>query len=134
MANTPTLPHEDSVMLDFLDAKTGSNWIARESVSGRGFRLHQSSDAVHATARDAIRAAMRELAPASPVSQSAAVVDTGKCRKCGASMKPGQAIEQTFRGVPDFPGTTDVMTVSPGGPGHLVDCEKCESCGWSVTA
>ena len=46
-------------------------------------------------------------------------------------MKPGIALEQTYTGSPDFPGGK-VVTMSPGGPGRLVECMKCEKCGWSV--
>jgi len=48
-------------------------------------------------------------------------------------MVPGKAIENTYVGLPDFIGDTHICTVSPGGPGKLVDCLKCPSCGWSVT-
>lgn len=54
------------------------------------------------------------------------------CRKCGGAMKPGQALEDTFTGTPDFPGG-EVVTMSPGGPGRLVPALKCEICGWSIT-
>ena len=54
------------------------------------------------------------------------------CRKCGGEMKPSKAIAQTFTGLPDFPGK-EVVTISPGGPGRLIDCRKCEKCGHSVT-
>lgn len=56
-----------------------------------------------------------------------------QCRKCGGVMEPGKAIEQTYTGLPDFPGDRYAVTVSPGGPGKLVDCLKCSACGWSVT-
>ena len=49
-------------------------------------------------------------------------------------MKPGSAIQETLTGIPDFPGDKHVVTVSPGGPGKMIDCMKCELCGWSVTA
>jgi hypothetical protein len=54
-----------------------------------------------------------------------------QCKKCGADMQPGQAIAQTFTGSRDL---GEVCTVSPGGPGRLIDCSKCPECGWSVTA
>ena len=54
-----------------------------------------------------------------------------KCRRCGGAMAPGVALAQTHGGVPDFPGG-DVVTVSPSGPGRLIDCLKCEKCGHSV--
>lgn len=57
----------------------------------------------------------------------------GLCKCCGGAMAPGQALEQTFAGIPDFPGGA-VVTMSPRGPGKLVDCMKCENCGWSVMA
>ena len=62
--------------------------------------------------------------------------DTGDacegCRKCGGEIKPGKALAQTFTGLPDFPGK-EVVTISAGGPGRLIDCMKCEACGHSVT-
>lgn len=48
------------------------------------------------------------------------------CRKCGAEMKPGQALEQTYHEGKEG-------TCSPAGPGKMVDCLKCPSCGWSIT-
>lgn len=55
------------------------------------------------------------------------------CRRCGAEMRPGIALAQTLTaGAPDFHGS-DVVTISPGGPGAVIDCMKCSACGWSVT-
>ena len=54
------------------------------------------------------------------------------CRKCGGQMKPGKAIQQTYTGTPDFPNGA-VVTLSAAGPGRLVDCDKCEKCGHSVS-
>lgn len=55
------------------------------------------------------------------------------CRKCGGEMEAGFALKQTFTsGAPDFPGS-DIVTMSAGGPGRMVPCRKCRSCGWSVT-
>jgi len=54
------------------------------------------------------------------------------CKKCGGEMSPGQAIEQTYTGTPDFPGDAYPVTMSPGGPGKLIECSKCKACGWSV--
>ncbi len=46
----------------------------------------------------------------------------------------GQAIQQTFTsGIPDFPGDNVCITLSPGGPGKLVDVLKCRDCGHSFT-
>lgn len=56
-----------------------------------------------------------------------------RCRKCGGNMIYGKAIQQTLTGSPDFPGDTRGITMSPGGSGKLIDCLKCEKCGWSVT-
>ena len=56
---------------------------------------------------------------------------TPRWRRCGGRMKRGIALEQTYTGSPDFPGG-EVVTMSPGGPGRLVECMKCERCGWSV--
>ncbi len=56
------------------------------------------------------------------------------CKKCGSKMKPGKAIDQTYTdGTPDFAGDTYSITMSAGGPGRLVDCMKCEACGWSIS-
>ena len=54
----PAAPDQsDSAMLDFLDAK-GGNWLARDSVTGRGYRLHQDPAGLYPSARAALRAAM----------------------------------------------------------------------------
>lgn len=53
------------------------------------------------------------------------------CRRCGSNMAPGIAIEQTYTGIPDFPGDK-VVTLWPGGPGCVIQCLKCPACGWSV--
>jgi hypothetical protein len=58
-----------------------------------------------------------------------------KCKKCGGTMKPGKAIQQTWSaGGRDFPGDQRGITMSPGGAGKLVDCLKCKKCGYSITA
>lgn len=58
----------------------------------------------------------------------------GTCRKCGADMRTGKALGQTFvSGVPDFEGDDTISTSSAGGPGEMIDCRKCSACGWSVT-
>lgn len=59
--------------------------------------------------------------------------EKGTCRRCGGEMKPSKAIENTYTGTPDFPDG-DVVTISLGGPGKLVDCLKCRQCGHSVRA
>ena len=54
------------------------------------------------------------------------------CRKCKGIMKPGKAIAQTYvGGMPDFIGDAHPVTFSAGGPGELIDCLKCQSCGHS---
>ena len=58
---------------------------------------------------------------------------TPTCRKCGAEMQPGKTLVQTLTGIGDFRDRDEPVTLSPGGPGKLVDCWKCVSCGWSVT-
>lgn len=55
------------------------------------------------------------------------------CKKCGGLMKPSTALDQTYTGTPDFAGSDECVTMSPGGSGKLIDCMKCENCGWSVT-
>lgn len=52
------------------------------------------------------------------------------CKKCYVPLERGQAMVSTWVGAPDFPGGA-VVTLSPGGPGKLVDCLKCPKCGFS---
>ena len=54
------------------------------------------------------------------------------CPRCRCNMRKGLAIEQTFTGSPEWRGA-EVCTMSPGGPGRLTECLKCEQCGYSVT-
>ena len=60
------------------------------------------------------------------------------CRKCGGRMIASKAIKNTFvMGIPDFlrstaRGDTLGQTMHAGGPGKLVECSKCELCGWST--
>lgn len=57
-----------------------------------------------------------------------------KCRRCDAEMTSGVAIEQTYvSGSPDFPSDAHAVTFSAGGPGRLIACWKCPSCGFSAT-
>ena len=60
------------------------------------------------------------------------VDDVRRCKHCNTPMQPGVAIEQTYTGTPDFAGG-EIVTLSPGGPGKLIDCLKCPQCGWSVS-
>lgn len=56
------------------------------------------------------------------------------CRHCGGRMLPGISTDQTYvGGTPDFPGDVRAITFSAGGPGKVIECRKCENCGWSVT-
>lgn len=55
------------------------------------------------------------------------------CLRCGSEMHPGIAMCPTFSGIPDFP-SGEVVTLSAGGPGRLIQCMKCVACGHSVTA
>ena len=55
------------------------------------------------------------------------------CPKCGGKLNEGQALLDIMTGTPDFPGDDYVCTVSPSGKAKLVDCWKCETCGYSVT-
>ncbi len=60
--------------------------------------------------------------------------DLRLCKRCGGIMRPGIAMGQTWSaGIPDFPGQDACVTMSPGGPGRVIDCMKCEACGWSQT-
>jgi len=52
----------DTKRLDFLENQGGGRrWVARDSLTNRGYRLHQSNDAEYETARAAIDAAMCPL-------------------------------------------------------------------------
>lgn len=62
-----------------------------------------------------------------------AVAMHATCRRCGGIMRPGKAMGQTVTGLPDFAGDNVAVTVSPGGPGRLLDCLKCEACGHSIS-
>lgn len=60
--------------------------------------------------------------------------DLRLCKRCGGIMRPGIAMGQTWSaGIPDFPGQDVCITMSLGGPGRVIDCMKCEACGWSQT-
>jgi hypothetical protein len=49
----------DTARLDFLESRSnGDDWVARESETGRGYRLHNSSRQGYATARAALDAVM----------------------------------------------------------------------------
>ena len=59
-----------------------------------------------------------------------------RCPRCDVDLVPGQALQNTLvAGLPDFPGQTDIegQTLSPGGPGRLVDVRTCPDCGYSVS-
>lgn len=59
---------------------------------------------------------------------------TTTCKKCNGAMKPSKAIVCKLTGYPDFPGDNYACTISPDPKQpELVDCLKCEKCGWSVT-
>lgn len=52
------------------------------------------------------------------------------CPRDNAELRPGIALQQTYTGYPEFPGA-EVVTLSPGGPGELIPCLKCATCGMS---
>jgi len=57
----------DTAMLNWLDAQgNGAPWVARQSGTGRGYRLHNDKDGKHATVREAIADAMRNAETAAP--------------------------------------------------------------------
>ena len=53
-----------------------------------------------------------------------------QCKRCRSEMKPGIAIQSTLVGSPDL---CEIVTLSHGGPGRIVDCVKCPECGYSET-
>jgi len=54
------------------------------------------------------------------------------CRRCKTPLAPGIAIQQGYTGQADFTGG-EVVTMSAGGPGRVIDCMKCPTCGHSIT-
>lgn len=63
---------------------------------------------------------------------------TGICKHCNTPMQPGIAMAQTYTASEHaFPSDRNdpnaIVTMSPGGPGKLIDCLKCPQCGWSMT-
>lgn len=61
------------------------------------------------------------------------VINDNSRRKCGGEMKRGITMQNTLTGIPDFIGSGDVITISPGGSGKLIECRKCRDCGYSTT-
>ena len=56
-----------------------------------------------------------------------------KCKKCNIEMVPGQALENTLYGIPDFIGDDTVCTMSMTGPPIMISVWKCPKCGYSTT-
>ena len=56
------------------------------------------------------------------------------CKKCGGSMKPSKALENTLVSSDDFGGDANQRgsTQSRSGTAILVDCLKCDACGHSI--
>ena len=54
-----------------------------------------------------------------------------KCKECNIDLEDGYALQDTLTGIPDFIGSNEVCTVSPGNA-KLVECKKCPLCGYSV--
>jgi hypothetical protein len=50
-------------------------------------------------------------------------------------MKPGQALDNIMVSPDDFGGDAGSLgcTVFPSNETKLIECMKCEKCGWSVT-
>jgi hypothetical protein len=86
--------------------------------------LYEHDDGRHAVAPSAEAAT---FAHGDPAWHRVGPVEVPACRKCGGAMKAGKAMAQTV-------DCSDEGTCSPAGPGKLIDCMKCERCGWSVTA
>lgn len=57
------------------------------------------------------------------------------CKRCNVAMLPSKAIAQTWVGSEDFGGDYGQYgtTMSVGGPGKLIDCLKCPTCGHCAT-
>lgn len=60
----------------------------------------------------------------------------GLCMHCGGQMRPSMAYQNSMTFAQDFPGEktgSRGQTMSRDGVAQLVNCVKCEACGWSVT-
>lgn len=55
------------------------------------------------------------------------------CVRCNVRMTTGIAIQNTLVGIPDFIGSSDVITYSYGGSGKLIGVLKCTGCGHSIS-
>lgn len=82
-------------------AVTHCEWRRTDNEDGRYSMLvvrlpYDADQSCVATRNQAIDAAMQSGKAAEP--------DATKCRKCNGNMRPGTYLEQTFSGVPDFPG------------------------------
>ena len=56
------------------------------------------------------------------------------CHRCDVEMVAGTALAQTYVvGSPDSPGDERASTFSAGGPGKMIECWKCPTCGRSVS-
>ncbi len=55
------------------------------------------------------------------------------CRRCGAEMKDGLALEQVWApGLPYWPGDKHGITMHLATTGRTVPCLKCPECGRSI--
>ncbi len=119
------------------EAKASMSYrVARENFGDSNYERKAHERAMFA-ASDAEREArtllltLRDIPDAALQASEPTVSD--KCRKCGGRMVKGTYLAQTMTGIPDFPGDRHAVTVSPGGPGWLAECLKCDVCGHSVT-
>ena len=92
---------------------------AMRAIAGETFSLRYEGVSMSAIVEAGIKEVQRQMRENS--------------RHCQGKMLPGKAIRETLAGLSDFPGG-EVVTLSPGGAGKLIDCLKCTQCGWSVTA
>ncbi len=126
-------PHQQRVIAEKaeLDDRLGklreficSNAIFKQLPGPERGRLYRQQ-----TAMEAYSAVLGERIEAFELGRT---IESGDaCPRCGGGMKPGVAIAQTYTGSEDFPGG-GVVTMSPGGPGRMTECMKCESCGHSM--
>lgn len=112
--------------------------LAKQHLGGKGHDLIWQDDPRYAAACDMPKdarwsktnvAAEETLAFARALLAEAAA-SVPACRRCGGAMKPGKAIPEAFAAGNE--GTISEATHA-GGAAPMVDCMKCEACGWSVT-
>ena len=78
--------------------------------------------------KDAINDTLKDISPRLPDEMSV----SGHCPKCGGTLRPGKALVNGWSGCDDM-GEICTVSLDPR-ISKMIDCMKCEKCGWSVSA